>query len=353
MGNIQLKQRNTTIDIGKGIAIILMSIGHSYCPERLDRFIPLFHMAFFFMMSGYCFSIKKVQTPKDFIWKRITGLYFPFVKWGIVFVFLHNLFSHLLLLTDPSIYSFKEMCWKAFTTIPRFIPTEEMMGPYWFLTSLFYVSLFSYFLFWISEKLKMKEYARACLFTFFYILGFILIKSHITISDHIIRTMIVSFLFYSGFLWKKYQNKIPYTIWGTTLSFIILLFGVFTKYHRIGIPDLHFENPILFLIYSFSGCYLLLSISSLLNQNYYIRHILSYIGEYTLTILLTNMLCRRVLHVLRYHFFHTESPLTPPTRDSLWWIAYTLFMIIVPLAIRYIYIHYKHNLQRYYLKNRN
>lgn len=47
MVNLHSKQRNSIIDIGKGIAIILMSIGHSYCPERLDVFIPLFHMAFF------------------------------------------------------------------------------------------------------------------------------------------------------------------------------------------------------------------------------------------------------------------------------------------------------------------
>lgn len=325
-----------------------MSIGHSYCPERLDVFIPLFHMAFFFMMSGYCFSLKKVESPKDFIWKRITGLYFPFVKWGIVFVFLHNIFSHLLLLSDNSIYSFKEMCWKAFTTIPRFIPTEEMMGPYWFLTSLFYVSLFSYCLFWITEKIKTKEYIRSCIFTFFYILGFVFLHFHINVSDHIIRSIIISFLFYSGFLWKKYQHKISYTILGTVLSFVVLLFGVFTDYHHISIPELYFENPILFIAYSFSGCYLLLSISSFFNRTTYIRIILAYIGEHSLTILLTNMLCRRILHVFRFYILNTETPLTPPSRESLWWIVYTLFMVIAPLIIRHIYIYCKYNFQRYY-----
>lgn len=50
--------RNMLVDTGKGIAIILMCIGHAYCPDALFRFIYMFHMAFFFMMSGYFFPIR-------------------------------------------------------------------------------------------------------------------------------------------------------------------------------------------------------------------------------------------------------------------------------------------------------
>lgn len=46
-----MENRDLTIDIGKGIAIILMCVGHSYVCTFLDTFIYLFHMAFFFMMS--------------------------------------------------------------------------------------------------------------------------------------------------------------------------------------------------------------------------------------------------------------------------------------------------------------
>ena len=85
--------RNMLVDTGKGIAIILMCIGHAYCPDALFYFIYMFHMAFFFMMSGYFFSDKNLDNPKAFVWKRITGLWVPFVKWGLIFVLLHNVFS--------------------------------------------------------------------------------------------------------------------------------------------------------------------------------------------------------------------------------------------------------------------
>ena len=90
-----MANRDKTIDIGKGIAIILMCVGHSYVCTFLDTFIYLFHMAFFFMMSGYFFREKNLANPKTFVWKRIKGLYFPFVKWAFIFVALHNVFTTL------------------------------------------------------------------------------------------------------------------------------------------------------------------------------------------------------------------------------------------------------------------
>ena len=99
--NDKPEMRNMLVDTGKGIAIILMCIGHAYCPDALFYFIYMFHMAFFFMMSGYFFSDKNLDNPKAFIWKRITGLWVPFVKWGLIFVLLHNIFLKPQLLPPP------------------------------------------------------------------------------------------------------------------------------------------------------------------------------------------------------------------------------------------------------------
>lgn len=55
---MEQKTRNKTIDISRGIAIILMVIGHSGCNEYVRKFIYLFHMAVFFMISGYLFTPK-------------------------------------------------------------------------------------------------------------------------------------------------------------------------------------------------------------------------------------------------------------------------------------------------------
>lgn len=136
-----------------------MCIGHTCCPHILHNFIYMFHMAFFFMTSGYFFNKEKsITQPWEFIIKKIKGLYIPFVIWGITFTFLHNIFLDLKLLTPENhFYGLRETLWKAFTTNTRFIPTEEMMGHYWFFSCLFYVSIFSLLLFFVSNKLFKRR----------------------------------------------------------------------------------------------------------------------------------------------------------------------------------------------------
>ncbi len=53
------QKRDKTLDVLKGIGIILMVVGHS--GSRLANFIYLFHMALFFMASGYVWNDKKVK----------------------------------------------------------------------------------------------------------------------------------------------------------------------------------------------------------------------------------------------------------------------------------------------------
>ena len=58
-----MKNRNINIDIIKGIGIILMVGGH--CGMPFTHFIYLFHMAIFFMASGYCFNASNSETMQD------------------------------------------------------------------------------------------------------------------------------------------------------------------------------------------------------------------------------------------------------------------------------------------------
>lgn len=68
--------RNETINIARGIAIILMCTGHAFCPDMLCKFIYMFHMAFFFMSSGYFFNKESsIINPWGFIKKNTRVIY--------------------------------------------------------------------------------------------------------------------------------------------------------------------------------------------------------------------------------------------------------------------------------------
>lgn len=95
------KKRDMDIDTVKGIAIILMVIGH--CGPVFSRYIYLFHMAVFFIASGYC-EYGKTLNAKEFVAKKIKSLWIPFAVYNGVFTLLNNLFCTIgIYSTDASI----------------------------------------------------------------------------------------------------------------------------------------------------------------------------------------------------------------------------------------------------------
>ena len=64
------KQRDPVIDSMRGIGIVLMVLGHSGFPGT--DFIYLFHMALFFMLSGWLFSLR--GGPVHFIKRKAVAL---------------------------------------------------------------------------------------------------------------------------------------------------------------------------------------------------------------------------------------------------------------------------------------
>ena len=48
--------RNVSIDIMRGIGILSMLVGHCVIPDLLYKFIYMWHMPLFFIVSGYFFK---------------------------------------------------------------------------------------------------------------------------------------------------------------------------------------------------------------------------------------------------------------------------------------------------------
>lgn len=83
-------ERNNAVTIAKAIAIILMVMGHSKCPVIINNMLDLIRMPLFFIMSGYCFKDKYLANSVSYLKKRIKGIYLPYIKWSLFFLFIHN-----------------------------------------------------------------------------------------------------------------------------------------------------------------------------------------------------------------------------------------------------------------------
>lgn len=150
-----MEHKDLTVNYCKGFAIVLMVLLHSSRwieSSFIGHWICLFHMPLFFVMSGYCFKEKYLNNFKTFIFRRINGLWVPYVKFGIIFLALHNVFYHFYIYNDiygsytgetSKIYGLQDYALQL-QRILRMVGTEQLLGGYWFLPTLFYASIFAY-----------------------------------------------------------------------------------------------------------------------------------------------------------------------------------------------------------------
>ena len=86
-------QREQWIDIGKGLAIILMVIGHTSIPHGLSNFIWAFHMPFFFLVSGWVTHWNKTSF-KEFVIRRSKSLLVPFFVYSLIVLSIYSLIGN-------------------------------------------------------------------------------------------------------------------------------------------------------------------------------------------------------------------------------------------------------------------
>lgn len=131
------KTRDVTIDIMKGILILLMVSCHAQGPGH--RFFYLFHMACFFMISGYLWGNRGEIKLLPYIKNKVRSLYIPYVICNIAYL--------IWFLFMPMVFE-KEMCQRTVAGIAYevikilfFRGRCSLSGPTWFLAVLFIVSI--------------------------------------------------------------------------------------------------------------------------------------------------------------------------------------------------------------------
>ena len=145
------KPRDAVLDAMRGIGIVLMVVGHSGFAG--SDFIYLFHMALFFMLSGYFFRpAADAKALGRFCRRRVVTLWLPFVAANTAFTVCNNLFLRLNILTDdPRILELPGNQVTAPVTLKDIVGRTahwcvfdggtQLGGALWFVQALFQVSL--------------------------------------------------------------------------------------------------------------------------------------------------------------------------------------------------------------------
>ena len=337
--------KNNYISIAKALGIILMVVGHSGCPTAIGKFIYLFHMPLFFVCSGFFFKgISDWPSLHSFYMKRMKGLYWPYLKWSLLFLLLHNTFRHLHI-TASVIYQ-KEDYIKQIIKIIFMTDYELLIRPFWFIKELFFASLIVATISFLNSRLSTKKKPES-----FFVIAIIssVISKFVPpipiIGDCSVLCLSILY-YYTGILIYKYKQFIPLTHTTMILTFIIVLFGsLFFK----GTIDMRFTNvynQIPYYLLSITGIIMVLCISHKLETTNKVS-LLYFIGNHTMPILALNLIALKVGSLLKIWLYglpieQLASFTVIYDYNSWYWLIYTIIGVAIPLLIHFIYLRIVH-----------
>lgn len=206
-------KRITWIDIGKGIAIILVVIGHTFRDEMCENYfayfiktlIYTFHMPLFMSISGYVFSLsidRAMENPRGFLVKKINSLMIPFVLYSMVLYLLFYVANQIAFFKIV----FSNTGYRTLSFYSYLISVLKGNNPYgvhlWYIYSLFIITVFSYAIImavYAMHKEKIIKYIIPMLAIIVWVLRFY-IDPKITI---IYRTMYYGTFYILGITWKS------------------------------------------------------------------------------------------------------------------------------------------------------
>lgn len=343
-----MKKRIEYIDIAKGIGIILMVVGHSLSEDsKLRAFIYLFHMPLFFFISGVVFNELYFQNTKLLIKNKIKGLWYPFVKYSIIFIFLHNLFVNLHIYENQGVTATYNMLniIKSIIRALLFMQTDWLLGALWFLWILFLSEfVFGFLGNFISKitKENFNEILGGICFLFFLIGMFLSVKE-IKLPNRVSTFFVSIFFIYLGYMYSKMKEKIQYRL---DICLILLSILVIASINiKVEMSKNYYSNHLLFLPLSLMGIYIIFYISTKFKKKKILKNMFSYLGKNTLIILALHILCFKIIIFSQIIFYKeslnslSKNPIL--YSNGVWWICYSVIGILIPLAINKFCINLK------------
>ena len=325
------------IDIIKGLAIILVVIGHT-SPNKTEilpykSLIYAFHMSLFFILSGMFVATSRekysLQTLKDFLHKNFIALIVPFMIWGTIY--MNFSFSNLVYLCFGS--------WINFAHI-------HTLTSLWFIVVLFVARIYIELFYMLVNKLKLKmQYAVFVAIPIFFALGFCLPHHNDVLTQngnflsYDIAFVAAGFMLIGSLIKpciKKLVNiKNIYLILLMLVSSLLFIYGFsLTDYTHefVLMANAVYPNIPAFLFCSLTGSLSIISAGILIYKIPIKKRILNFLGQNTLGVFLVH----RHFVVAFLTFLQTNTNLNRLSINTVVTIASLIIAsLIVVLINRY------------------
>ncbi len=301
------------VDIYKGVAIILVVLGHLEIPEWLYGFIFLFHMYAFFFISGVTFQVKNNQNFGNFLKENIVRLYVPYLFFAFAWDIVH-IVSSLYIQGDFDLSLFALL--KNIVSIligGGLFSSNAELGPAWFLLALFVVRTIS----WLIIKLSNNNrYWFGAIAVALFALGYFVRGN--SILPFKIESALTGLLFvFLGYCMKdtihyvSAQRKTGSLLILALVGFgVVALLSAFVDTTVILVSNVLPENWIYTILGGFFGCVGMLSLSFLLER---VQRISTYIAFFGVNSLIIMGIHSEINFAMRFvfHILHFDSVMRP------------------------------------------
>ena len=301
-------RQNDIVTLTKAIGIILMVLAHTMSPNHVIwRIIYTFHMPLFFIMSGYCFKEKYLDDTKQFVFRKLKGIYVPFVAYSLVFLALHNLFCRFYIYEPTWLYGWKDFAWNTGRIVTRMSHNEGLLGTFWFLKELFWSNIIFYIALKLSKRLHNIGYWTL-------VIGILAIAEivcafHLRIPYfNITHTSIFAAFFISvGYWWKQADWQV--NKWVLWIGGVAAITAELLLLHQVSFTGVTPTSLPIYVFPAIAGTMMIFESSKWLveSKNLVSRSILmicKFVGKHTLPIMALHMLSFKLVSYILIRINH-------------------------------------------------
>ena len=297
-----MSQRIEFVDLAKGICISLVVLLHVLgdLSGAVIHVMNLFRMPLYFVLSGLFFKTYDGLMP--FIKKKVNKLLMPFF-FTFFFVILPTTF--LLIRLEDKTISLYDLLWIEDGKLNLGID-----GAIWFLLCLFAVNIYFYLIFLLTKRniVGISILSLAC-----GVIGYIMSRSGIHFPMWMDSALTAMPFFLTGYLLRCYsqvlygslsKKDIMLTIVSLLLLISVFLYDEWQGRSVIAFGDNTFDIPLgSIYIGGIAGTYFVLMVAKFLRY----LPLVSYIGRYSIVVLLTHLLFLFIIRNILYQLGMTQN----------------------------------------------
>lgn len=267
------------IDIAKGIAILLVILEHSlFKIDIFGKCILVFHMPFFFFISGFCYN-SNIDANKKKNWlknniKKYLKIYILFSSIGFIWYLLKNIMSNSISYNNIVTNFFNIFyCNQAKINL--------VSGGMWFVITLLGCKILFYFFENIAKKVSLLK--NVVILLIMFIASIILNYFNINFMPFCLDNIRFAFLFYYlGYIFNNYKifeklNNNLYII----VFLLLLIFSQLLNDSSILMHENIYGNYLYFFAGAICGIIFLIKISMYIAESF-ICNFFIYFGKNTL-----------------------------------------------------------------------